>query len=115
MRGTGNGRGLEGPLFQCKETFRQPVELRAELLDDTPLLGKLVGEFLDRLGLVGDVLLQPGDAPGRFGKVGHGLALLFDQPGTSYSGCRRGPQSDWTSAPEATRLRPAGPAGRKSP
>jgi hypothetical protein len=54
--------------FQAEEPLGQPVELGAYLLDDLPLFRQLIRQFLDRLCLMRDRFLKPGDA---FAVVAH--------------------------------------------
>ncbi len=79
MRRAGDGRGFAGTFFQQEKPLRQPVELRSDLLDHTPLLGELVGEFIDRNGLMGDMLFQAGNAlgVGLVRQIGHGCPRRF--------------------------------------
>lgn len=62
MRRLGNGRRVERLLLQRQKPLGQPIKFLPGLLDHLPLLGKLIGKLLDRLGLIGDGFLKFGDA-----------------------------------------------------
>jgi len=49
---------LAGRFLQCQKPFGQPIEFGTGLLNHFPLLGKLVGQFIDHLGLMGSEFFQ---------------------------------------------------------
>lgn len=62
MRRLGNGRRVERLFLQRQKPLGQPIKFLPRLLHYLPLLGNLIGKFLDRLGLVGDGFLKFDDA-----------------------------------------------------
>jgi len=72
VRRPGHRRCFQRLLLEREEPLGQSVELGADLLDDLPLFGELIGQLLDRLRLMCDDFLKLGDTA-RF--VGHRVLL----------------------------------------